>query len=84
MEGGAGNGTLVANGTYALDSGTGTDSITGDANNNVLYNGDGLDSYDADAGEDRIYMDAAGISGTVRVHLGQDQIFDDGFGNTET
>jgi Ca2+-binding RTX toxin-like protein len=80
---GAGNDTIIAgSGDDVIDAGDGDDIVDAGDGNDIVAGGDGVDVLDGGDGWDT--LDFTNAPGGVAFVLGQGDVFNDGYGNTET
>jgi hypothetical protein len=80
---GAGDDTIIAGaGDDVIDAGDGDDFVEAGDGNDLVAGGDGVDVLDGGDGWDT--LDFTNAPGGVAIVLGQGDVFDDGYGNTET
>jgi VCBS repeat-containing protein len=79
---GLGNDTVLAgSGDDDIDTGAGSDTVDAGDGNDIVEGGDGIDALLGGAGFDT--LDFTNAPGGVFVVLGQGDVFNDGYGNTE-
>ena len=79
---GLGNDTII--GFENVRTGSGNDTVTGDAGDNIFFDGGGSDSYNGGAGSDTVDYSAATVGATVNLNLTTAQTVGAAAGDTIT